>query len=162
MEMDPLLHLYSIVKEQQFHISIGGSALVGAPGFEPGTSALSGLRSSQLSYAPAAWAGPLGLCWPTPYGGDDRDRTDNLSRARAALSQLSYVPRRRGARGLRLGVDPSVRLCHCETRHHLDAGCGSNPEPRMRPGGAAVCFVPARSNRIRRGGPERPPRRAVD
>ena len=30
---------------------------VGAPGFEPGTSALSGLRSNQLSYAPLAMAG---------------------------------------------------------------------------------------------------------
>ena len=32
--------------------SAGYVSLVGAPGFEPGTSALSGLRSSQLSYAP--------------------------------------------------------------------------------------------------------------
>ena len=28
---------------------------MGAPGFEPGTSALSGLRSNQLSYAPPQW-----------------------------------------------------------------------------------------------------------
>jgi hypothetical protein len=26
------------------------------------------------------------------YGGDDRDRTDGLSLAKAALSQLSYIP----------------------------------------------------------------------
>ena len=32
---------------------------VGAPGFEPGTSALSGLRSNQLSYAPLAVPGSL-------------------------------------------------------------------------------------------------------
>ena len=26
------------------------------------------------------------------FGGDDRDRTDGLSLAKAALSQLSYIP----------------------------------------------------------------------
>ena len=31
------------------------AALVGAPGFEPGASSLSGTRSDRLSYAPGAW-----------------------------------------------------------------------------------------------------------
>ena len=33
----------------------GVNPLVGVPGFEPGTSALSGLRSNQLSYTPVFW-----------------------------------------------------------------------------------------------------------
>ena len=35
-------------------------------------------------------ASPIGL--PVINGGDDRDRTDNLCLAKAALSQLSYIP----------------------------------------------------------------------
>jgi hypothetical protein len=34
-------------------------------------------------------------------GGDDRDRTDNLRLAKAALSQLSYIPNAKSIGGLR-------------------------------------------------------------
>ena len=48
---DPLL-----AKEMLCQLSyvpvVGGQGVVGAPGLEPGTSALSGPRSNQLSYAP--------------------------------------------------------------------------------------------------------------
>ena len=53
--------------------------LVGSSGFEPPTSRLSGVRSTQLSYEPIP-------------GGDERVRTDGLLLARQALSQLSYTP----------------------------------------------------------------------
>ena len=50
-----------------------GSPRVGAPGFEPGTSALSGPRSNQLSYAPAPAPRPrpprpLKRSWPASPG----------------------------------------------------------------------------------------------
>ncbi len=59
--------------------------LVGLDRFELSASSLSGTRSNQLSYKPIAYG------W-LKSGGDDRDRTDDLRLAKAALSQLSYVP----------------------------------------------------------------------
>ena len=50
------------------------------------TSPLSGVRSSHLSYRP-------GILQPTS-GGAGRDRTGDLLRAKQALSQLSYSPRK--------------------------------------------------------------------
>jgi hypothetical protein len=80
--------------------------VVGLGGFEPPTSPLSGVRSNHLSYKPTVRiltgtrisvkidsrkrTGPIRRTGPV--GGDDRDRTDGLRRARAALSQLSYIP----------------------------------------------------------------------
>ncbi len=59
--------------------------MVGLDRFELSASSLSGTRSNQLSYKPICTAG-------SSSGGDDRDRTDDLRLAKAALSQLSYVP----------------------------------------------------------------------
>ena len=59
--------------------------LVGLDRFELSASSLSGTRSNQLSYKPIMHG------W-LKFGGDDRDRTDYLRLAKAALSQLSYVP----------------------------------------------------------------------
>ena len=53
------------------------NGLVGAPGLEPGTSALSGLRSNQLSYAPP-FAGPVPL---------NSVRTTGICRVWQGLSQ---------------------------------------------------------------------------
>jgi hypothetical protein len=36
---------------------------------------------------------PFGYCTSRQWLGDNRDRTGNLRRAKAALSQLSYIPR---------------------------------------------------------------------
>ena len=48
------------------------------------------------------------------YGGDDRGRTDNLLRARQALSQLSYVPKMVGLDGF----EPSTsRLSGVRSNH---------------------------------------------
>ena len=60
--------------------------MVGLDRFELSASSLSGTRSNQLSYKPSFESGWL------EFGGDDRDRTDDLRLAKAALSQLSYVP----------------------------------------------------------------------
>ena len=55
--------------------------MVGVPGFEPGTSSLSGTRSNQLSYTPSA------------YGGGNRVRTGDPELAKLVLYQLSYAPK---------------------------------------------------------------------
>ena len=62
--------------------------LVGGPGFEPGTSSLSGMRSNQLSYTPKFDSVKTGI----QNGGGKRVRTDDLLNANQALSQLSYTP----------------------------------------------------------------------
>ena len=60
--------------------------MVGLGGLEPPASPLSGVRSNHLSYRPYSLPG----C--SLSGGASRDRTDDLLRARQALSQLSYDP----------------------------------------------------------------------
>ncbi len=64
--------------------------MVGVPGLEPGTSALSGLRSNQLSYTPNL------VCLPSKAlaknGGGRRARTDDILLAKQVLYQLSYTP----------------------------------------------------------------------
>ena len=78
------------------------TARVGAPGLEPGTSALSGPRSNHLSYAPAGRASPAGRrprglsCIPS--GGSRRDAPVALPArcprrsARTTRRAHSYVP----------------------------------------------------------------------
>ena len=58
--------------------------MVGLGRIELPTSPLSGVRSSQLSYRPAA---------RQQAGGAGRDRTGDLLNANQALSQLSYSPK---------------------------------------------------------------------
>ena len=57
------LRVHSVIKvidvDDPFPPLASAPKRVGAPGFEPGTSALSGLRSNQLSYAPLAVPGSL-------------------------------------------------------------------------------------------------------
>ncbi len=74
--------------------------LVGAPGLEPGTSALSGPRSDHLSYAPVA----------TPSGWSSSNTV-----WRPEIS--GYLCPRRSARSRPLPVSPAVRSlrsCRCE------------------------------------------------
>ena len=73
--------------------------LVGLDRFELSASSLSGTRSNQLSYKPIMHG------W-LKYGGDDRDRTDDLRLAKAALSQLSYVPRKEVSHSLQSAIRP--------------------------------------------------------
>ena len=58
------------------------SILVGPDGLEPSTPRLSSACSNRLSYE------------PSPSGGVDRFRTDDLLHAKQALYQLSYDPSR--------------------------------------------------------------------
>ena len=39
------------------------------------------------------FAGPSGAPWSFEAGGGERDRTDDLRRAKPTLSQLSYTPK---------------------------------------------------------------------
>ena len=64
--------------------------LVGLSGLEPPTSRLSGVRSNLLSYKPAYFS--VGVRFPLPTGGDERNRTDDPLLAKQVLSQLSYTP----------------------------------------------------------------------
>ena len=59
--------------------------LVGVPGFEPGTSSLSGTRSNQLSYTPNSFQ-------DEKNGGGNRVRTGDPELAKLVLYQLSYAP----------------------------------------------------------------------
>ena len=65
--------------------------LVGSSGLEPPTSRLSGVRSNHLSYEPIS-AEPRPMTFVRPFGGDERDRTDDPLLAKQVLSQLSYTP----------------------------------------------------------------------
>jgi hypothetical protein len=56
---DPLLAKEMLCQLSYVPATRGQREVVGAPGLEPGTSALSGPRSNQLSYAPVC-AGPTG------------------------------------------------------------------------------------------------------
>jgi hypothetical protein len=60
--------------------------LVRGPGFEPGTSRLSAVCSSLLSY-PRMWR----LLRRRPTGADDRDRTGDLVLTKDVLYLLSYI-----------------------------------------------------------------------
>ena len=67
--------------------------LVGLRGLEPPTSRLSGVRSNHLSYKPMLVFGDgRRFRLPTPFGGDEEDRTPDPLLARQVLSQLSYTP----------------------------------------------------------------------
>ena len=61
--------------------------MVGVAGLEPATSALSGLRSNQLSYTPKQ----LDAVLQQAYGGN-RVRTGDPELAKLVLCQLSYAP----------------------------------------------------------------------
>ena len=56
--------------------------MVGSSGLEPPTSRLSGVCSNRLSYKPEGSS-----------GGDKRNRTVGLLRAKQALYRLSYTPK---------------------------------------------------------------------
>ena len=67
--------------------------MVGTNGLEPSTSRLSGVRSNHLSYKPMLVCGDgRRFSLPTPFGGDEEDRTPDPLLARQVLSQLSYTP----------------------------------------------------------------------
>ena len=69
------------------------SDLVGLRGLEPPTSRLSGVRSNHLSYKPIWFlANGRRFRLPTPFGGDEENRTPDPLLARQVLSQLSYTP----------------------------------------------------------------------
>ena len=65
--------------------------MVGLNGLEPSTSRLSGGRSNLLSYKPI-FRGYFLVRVLSPFGGDNRDRTDDPLLAKQVLSQLSYTP----------------------------------------------------------------------
>ena len=68
--------------------------MVGLGGLEPPTSRLSGVRSNHLSYKPMLVFGDgRRFRLPTPFGGDEEDRTPDPLLARQVLSQLSYTPK---------------------------------------------------------------------
>ena len=66
--------------------------MVGLRGLEPPTLRLSGVRSNHLSYKPMCFGGGRRFRLPTPFGGDEEDRTPDPLLARQVLSQLSYTP----------------------------------------------------------------------
>ena len=66
--------------------------LVGSSGLEPPTLRLSGVRSNHLSYEPILIRPAVVRFIPSPFGGDEEDRTPDPLRARQVLSQLSYTP----------------------------------------------------------------------
>ena len=67
--------------------------MVGLNGLEPSTSRLSGGRSNLLSYKPMFLTRLFRGSRPfLPFGGDNRDRTDDPLLAKQVLSQLSYTP----------------------------------------------------------------------
>ena len=74
-------------------LSCSQESMVGLRGLEPPTSRLSGVRSNHLSYKPI-WFSASGRRFrlPTPFGGDEEDRTPDPLLARQVLSQLSYTP----------------------------------------------------------------------
>ena len=66
--------------------------MVGSSGLEPPTLRLSGVRSNHLSYEPILIRPAVVRFIPSPFGGDEEDRTPDPLRARQVLSQLSYTP----------------------------------------------------------------------
>ena len=84
---------------------------VGQPGIEPGTSVLSGLRSSRLSYWPAAAAGD-GAGWPPGQGESGKDGGCGGRGARGTGENKAGAPARdpwggSGGRGIDLGCLPA-------------------------------------------------------
>ena len=71
--------------------------MVGSSGLEPPTLRLSGVRSNHLSYEPILIRPAVVRFIPSPFGGDEEDRTPDPLRARQVLSQLSYTPILAGA-----------------------------------------------------------------
>ena len=67
-------------------------SMVGSSGLEPPTLRLSGVRSNHLSYEPILIRPAVVRFIPSPFGGDEEDRTPDPLRARQVLSQLSYTP----------------------------------------------------------------------
>ena len=66
--------------------------MVGSSGLEPPTLRLSGVRSNHLSYEPILIRPAVVRFIPSPFGGDEEDRTPDPLRAKQVLSQLSYTP----------------------------------------------------------------------
>ena len=80
-------------KLNKVQFAIGQLALlVGSSGLEPPTLRLSGVRSNHLSYEPILIRPAVVRFIPSPFGGDEEDRTPDPLRARQVLSQLSYTP----------------------------------------------------------------------
>ena len=61
---DPLLAKEMLCQLSYVPVTFALCEVVGAPGLEPGTSALSGPRSNQLSYAPRLPASPAAQAGP--------------------------------------------------------------------------------------------------
>ena len=83
------LHFYFLPLTSNFFFE---KVLVGLNGLEPSTSRLSGGRSNLLSYKPMFLEAVSWLVSFLPFGGDNRDRTDDPLLAKQVLSQLSYTP----------------------------------------------------------------------
>ena len=67
--------------------TIRSSLMVGVPGIEPGTSALSVLRSNQLSYTPSFWCGDIVPEYP--YISNPRDPS-SYSATRSFVTLVAY------------------------------------------------------------------------
>ena len=85
--MRSIVYLY-----MQASVTMLKGKLVGLNGLEPSTSRLSGGRSNLLSYKPMFLEAVSWLVSFLPFGGDNRDRTDDPLLAKQVLSQLSYTP----------------------------------------------------------------------
>jgi hypothetical protein len=87
-------------------------SMAGATGLEPATSGVTGRRSNQLSYAPAAstWAGtptpPAGGCQASPSRSSRATRPERLPYdTSTSSSRRSTRSRRRSTLSSRLGID---------------------------------------------------------
>ena len=114
---------------------------VGAPGLEPGTSALSGPRSNHLSYAPAGRSVPRPGRTPTPWRpqrriapGRPRITTRPLPKTERAVGsrpQLSIPVATRGASDLPGIASAPARSCHRLAtggpRGSVPSAAGSSP-----------------------------------
>ena len=88
-----LLMLFYFIKQLSVSVCASRFLLVGLRGLEPPTSRLSGVRSNHLSYKPmSVSANGRRFRLPTPFGGDEENRTPDPLLARQVLSQLSYTP----------------------------------------------------------------------
>ena len=88
------------------------AALVGAPGLEPGTSALSGPRSNQLSYAPSPCARRTGPS-PARWSARSRSRAERPARMRHMAARSDSL--------VALPVVRACRLSHPLATATLDA-----------------------------------------
>ena len=97
---------------------------VGAPGLEPGTSALSGPRSNRLSYAPAATGRDA------PHG----TRSGSVSAATTPLRRRSPIrPQRRQGSRRGLSAPPGAPPALCPRRSARMTTPASIPRPRRDP-----------------------------